>query len=147
MYRNVAVFTLEGELLGFAIKEDGAEKLQSTQLYPEADAESLSKRLIELNDDQGLQAVWPDAKDPAVQALVNDPEFEPIEMVWEDVVDVENSYLVPMKNMHGEELPGVWDDNASVVKMKSAEVPKDPSAYFARTKKACEIVARERLVD
>jgi hypothetical protein len=144
MYRNVAVFTMEGDLIGFAIKEDGAEKLQSTHIYPEDAAEDLSKRLTELNSDQDLQAVWPDANDPEVQALVNDKSFEPVEMVWEDVVDMDNSYLVPMTNIHGEELPGVWDDQASVVVMKKAEVPKDPSAYFARTKKACEVVARRR---
>jgi len=144
MYRNVAVFTLEGELVGFAIKEDGAEKLQSTHLYPEDAGEDLAKRLDELNNDADLQSVWPDAKDPEVQVLVNDPNFEPVEMVLDDVVDMENSYLVPMVNMHGEEIPGVWDDNASVVVMKKAQVPKDPSAYFARTKKACEIVARRR---
>ena len=131
-------------MLGFAIKEDGALKLQSTHIYPEEEADKLAERLAELNDDQEVQGSWPDAKDPEVQALVNDPNFEPVEMILDDVVDMEQSYLVPMVNMHGEEIPGVWDDNASVVVMKKAEVPKDSSAYFARTKKACEIVARRR---
>jgi hypothetical protein len=145
MYRHVAVFTLAGDFLGFGIKEDGAQKLQSTHLYPEDTASAeLTARLAELNTDRSLQQVWPDARDPEVQALVNDPNFEPIEMVDEDVIDMDRSYIVYIKDPEGGDTLDV-DNKASVINYKKARIPARPSDFFTRTKKAQEQVARSRL--
>jgi len=143
-YRHVAVFELDGAFLGYAILgEVYHNTLQSTQLYPEEESEALAKRLAELNDDLNLQAVWPDARDPEVQALVNDPSFEPIEMSDEEVVDNDNSYIVYLKDAEGEDTFEI-DREASVLKYMIAKVPVRPSDSMKRTKTACEMVARRR---
>lgn len=145
MFRHVAVFELEGNFLGYAIQEASALKLQSTNLYSEDEGEELANRLRELNESQAVISVWPDARDPEVQALVNDPEFEPIEYVDDEVVDDENSYIVYLKDAAGEDTLEI-DPEASVIKYRTTKVPKYTSAFFERTKKACEVVARRRAV-
>ncbi len=142
-YRHVAVFELDGTFLGYAVHEVNHNKLQSTHLYPEEEGEDLARRIAKLNDAQTVTAAWPDARDPDVQALVNDPSFEPIEYVDEEVVDTDNSYLVYLKDTDGEDTFEI-DKEASVVKYKMAKVPARPSDVMARTKKACETVARRR---
>lgn len=142
-YRHVAVFDLDGSFVGYSIIEDGALKLQSAHLYSEEEGEDLAKRIAELNESQAVTSAWPDARDPEVQALVNDPSFEPIEMVKQDVVDEDNSYIVYLKDAEGENTMEI-DEDASVVHYKEAMVPARPSDFFARTKKACEVVARRR---
>lgn len=142
-YRHVAVFELDGEFLGYSVYQEGAHKLQSTHLYSEDDGEDLAKRIVALNESQTLLGAWPDAHDPEVQALVNDPTFEPIEMIKRDVVDDDNSYLVYVKDTDGEDTMEI-DEDASVVHYKEAMVPIRPSDFFARTKRACEVVARRR---
>jgi hypothetical protein len=142
-YYHVAVFTLEGNFLGYAVKEANNRTLQSTHLYAEDEGEDLAKRIAELNESQTVLAAWPDARDPDVQALVNDPSFEPIEMSDEEVVDNDNSYIVYLKDAEGEDTFEI-DREASVLKYKIAKVPVRPSDVMARTKSACEVVARRR---
>lgn len=143
MYRHVAVFELDGTFVGYAVKEDKNLKLQSTHLYAEEEGEDLTKRLAELNESQNVLAVWPDARDPEVQELVNDPAFEPIEMTEDEVIDEENSYIVYLKDAEGEDTFEI-DQEASVLRYKVARIPARPSDVMARTKKACEAVARRR---
>ena len=144
-YHHVAVFSLEGDFIGYAIREESAMKLQSINLYREDEGEVLTQRLAELNDSQTVLAAWPDARDPDVEALVNDPTFEPIEMTEAEVVDTDNSYLVYEKDADGVETFEI-DKEASVVRYKIAKVPVRPSDFMERTKKACEVVARRRAV-
>lgn len=145
-YRHVAVFELDGTFIGFAIKEENNKTLQSTHLYPEdGGTADLTKRLAELNDSQAILGAWPDARDPEVQALVNDPSFEPIEMIKQEVVDENESYIVYVKDADGEDTMEI-NDNASVIRYREAMIPARPSDVFARTKTACEIVARRRSV-
>lgn len=143
MYRHVAVFELDGTFIGYTIKEANNRTLQSTHLYSEEEGEDLTKRIAELNESQTVLAAWPDARDPEVQALVNNPSFEPIEMTEEEVIDEDNGYIVYLKNAEGEETFEI-DQEASVLKHKIAKVPVRPSDAMARTKKACEVVARRR---
>jgi hypothetical protein len=143
MYSHVAVFTLDGEFLGYAVKETNNRTLQSTHLYAEDEGEDLAKRIAELNESQTVLAAWPDARDPEVQALVDDLSFEPIETADEEVVDTDNSYIVYLKDAEGEDTFEI-DKEASVLKYKIAKVPVRPSDVMARTKKACEVVARRR---
>jgi hypothetical protein len=143
MYKHVAVFELDGQFLGYAVKEANNRTLQSTHLYAEEEGEDLAKRIAELNESQNVLAVWPDARDPDVQRLVNDPSFEPIEMTDEEVVDEDNSYIAYLKDADGEDTFEI-DAEASVLAYKTAKVPARPSDVMARTKKACEVVARQR---
>jgi hypothetical protein len=143
MYSHVAVFELDGTFLGYAVKEANNRTLQSTHLYAEDEGEDLAKRIAELNESQTVLAAWPDARDPDVQALVNDPSFQPIEMSDEEVVDTDNSYIVYLKDAEGEDTFEI-DREASVLQYKIAQVPVRPSDVMARTKKACEVVARRR---
>lgn len=142
-YRHVAVFELDGTFLGYAVKEADHNKLQSTNLYAEEEGEDLAKRIAKLNDAQTVTQAWPDARDPDVQVLVNDPAFEPIECLDEEVVDTDNSYLVYLKDADGEDTFDL-DMEASVVKYKVAKVPARPSDAMERTRKACETVAKQR---
>jgi hypothetical protein len=143
MYRHVAVFELDGTFIGYAVKEANNRTLQSTHLYAEDEGEDLTKRIAELNESQNVLAAWPDARDPDVQALVNDPSFEPLEMIESEVVDEDNSYIVYKKDADGEDTFEI-DPESSVLRMKVAQVPARPSDVMARTKKACEVVARRR---
>lgn len=143
MYSHVAVFTLDGEFLGYTVKEDNNRTLQSTHLYAEDEGEDLAKRIAELNESQNVLAAWPDARDPDVQQLVDDPTFEPIEMTDEEVVDEESSYIIYLKNAEGEDIFEI-DQEASVLQYKIAQVPLRPSDVMKRTKQACEVVARRR---
>lgn len=142
-YRHVAVFELDGTFVGYSIIGDGAHKLQSTHLYSEDEGQDLEDRLRELNDSNAVLAAWPDARDPEVQALVADPTFEPIEMVKQDVVDEDNSYIVLLKDAEGEDTMEI-DEGASVIRYKETMIPARPSDFFARTKRACEVVAKRR---
>jgi hypothetical protein len=142
-YRHVAVFELSGDFIGYAVMEQNALKLQSTNLYAEEEGEDLAKRIAGLNDSQAVTSAWPDARDPEVQALVNDPSFEPIEMTEEWVLDTDNSYVVHLKDAEGEDTFEI-DQQASVLKYKTAQVPVRPSDVMKRTKSACEVIARSR---
>jgi hypothetical protein len=143
MYEHVAVFKLDGTFLGYAVKEADHNKLQSTNLYSEEEGEDLAKRIAKLNDAQTVTAAWPDARDPDVVAILSDPSFEPIEYTDEEVVDTDNSWIVHLKDPDGEDTFDI-DMEASVLKYKIAKVPVRPSDVMERTKKACEVVARQR---
>lgn len=144
MYKHVAVFELDGTFLGYAVKEADHNKLQSTHLYAEEEGDDLAKRLAALNESQTVTQAWPDARDPEVVALLNDAAFEPIEYAEEEVIDEDNSYLVYLKDADGEDTFEI-DKEASVINYKIANVPVRPSDVMARTKKACEVVARRRV--
>jgi hypothetical protein len=124
--------------------EQNALKLQSTNLYAENERDDLAKRLAALNDSQSVTSAWPDARDPEVQALIADPSFEPIEMVSDEIIDEDSSYLVYLKDADGIDTFEI-DHEASVLKYQIAEVPARPSDYMARTKTACETIARQRV--
>lgn len=156
MYSAVAVYTLQGGFVGYTIHNPGAIKLQSTNLYNEDEQEQLAKRLAALNESSQIKAQWPDAKDPEVQALVDDPTFEPIEYKDDQVLDEDNSYLVYIKVPVIDEMTGEQtneyidgpelDREASVLKWVTKKVPVRPSDWYERVKKAQEVVAKRRLV-
>lgn len=155
MYRAVACYSLDGAFLGYAIKGDDAIKLQSTNLYGEDEQQALAQRLADLNGRDAIVAHWPDARDPDVQKLVDNPAFEPVEMVEQEAIDEENSYMVwkqePVIDEEtgiptGEHVPGPnLDMEASVLVYKTIVAAKYQSAVAERTKKAQETVARQRL--
>lgn len=150
-YFAVAVYTLEGDFIGYAIK--GPLKLQSTNLYTEREHGQLNARLNELNVDVDLKLYWPNPKDPAVLQILADERFMPLEYVEAEVVDEDRSYYVwemvnevdEHGNPTGQQVQGEnLDKTASVINYKLAKVPKNPSDMMLRIKAACEVVARDR---
>lgn len=151
-YKHVLIYSTEGDLLGYAIKGDDSLKLQSTNIWKEGEEQSLTEQLGRLNESVELSTQWPDADDPDVKAILNNPEFMPIEMHMADVVDDANSYFVYTEEPEfdldgrptGETIQGHLDEQASVVVTKPMLVPIRPSDAMERMKAACELVARSR---
>jgi hypothetical protein len=94
MLEAVALYTLTGGFVGYTIRDPAKPKLQTTNIYGEQEQEQLAKRLAELNDSVQVQGAWPDPRDPEVEALLHDPNFEPIEYEEQRVIDEEKSFLV-----------------------------------------------------
>jgi len=154
MFEAVALYTLTGSFVGYTIRDPAKPKLQTTNVYAEEEQQQLAQRLAQLNDSVQVQGAWPDPRDPEVQQLLLDPNFEPIEMEEQQVIDEEKSFLVwiqqPETDEYGNET-GVMvdgpdiDRNASVIEYTTAIVPVRPSDVGERTHKAQEVVARRRV--
>ncbi len=80
-YEIVKVSTLDGEPIGYAVWRVGTEKFEDTNLWTEKDSDALKAHVADQNHRVTLQEHWPDAKDPEVEELINDPEFEPLKFV------------------------------------------------------------------
>lgn len=152
-YNAVAVMTLDGEFVGYAIKGDQAQKLQSTNLWFDGEEDKIGEQLGRLNQQIGINAHWPDPRDPDVVKILDDPTFMPIEMTDQEVVDEISSYLVWKKTAevdeHGNETGRMVDSEEldpdhSVLVYKTVKAPKNPSDLTYRMRAACEQVARQR---
>ncbi len=160
MYRRVFVYDEEGEFLGYGIKQDRANGLQTTHLYQEAEMDNLWRQLERLNEADALRSVWPDARDPEVQALLADESWEPVQTAMMEVIDEEESTLVYGEewatDRTGAELLG--DDgrpvmtqgdllpDLSTIVYKTVEAPRSPAEVGQRIQKAQELVAKRRVV-
>lgn len=155
-YQAVSVYDMnEGRFLGYAINLIGTPKLRGTFLYrettesEEGEEELLREDLERLNHGADMTHHWPDKDDPDFIALINDPDFMPIEYTEEEVIDDEAlQALVDADEIefeqdpvsgninwkHPEDLPKVW-----------AKVPLDPAAPQARLHKAAETIALRRM--
>lgn len=152
MYIHVLLYTHEGDFIGYAIRKEGG-KLQSTNIWTEAEVSALNEQLGRLNQDVSLKQFWPHPNDPEVLEILGREDFEPLEMEKANVVDESQSYYVweqvkevdRFGNATGRMVDGEnYDEAASVIVTKEAMVPKRPSDVMLRIKHACEIVARER---
>ena len=153
-YVHLALYDPQtSEFVGYAIKDDQADKLQSTNIYRDGEEDKLSTQLNRLNDQSALNQHWPHPQDPDVQALVNDPNYHPLEYVEQEVIDDENSYYVwvkePELDENGEATGRMVDGpeldrEASVIRYKVGKVPVRPTDVMLRIKRACEDVARAR---
>lgn len=142
MYEQVFIYDSDGNFIGYSIKDPNARKLQTTNIYLGSEEKDLYEQLDRLNNKQQIMSNWPDAKDPDVVALLNDPNFSPIEMIETDVVDDDNSYYVYVKDGNGED---VIDQQASVLSYKKMMVPARPTDVMQRVKLACEEIAKRRM--
>jgi hypothetical protein len=148
-YQSVLIYTQDGTFVGYSIL--GPNKLQTTNLYPEAEVLALETRISELNGDVNLKAHWPSPHDPEVLAILADETFMPLQYIQAEIVDEDRSYYV-YEQVAGEDEQGnaIWvdgdniDEGASVVQYKTAMIPKNPSDQMLRIKGASEIVARRR---
>lgn len=137
-YEAVYLYNNRNEFLGVAIKKADAPKLQSVNIWSDApeDIENFKRTLAGLNDENTIRRFWPDAHDPEVGELVEDPNWESLELHEEDVPDWNNSTVVD------DEFGGI-DQEKSTLVFKKAMVP-DPTEAQNRYYKAQEIVARRR---
>jgi len=155
MYGPVLIYKPDGTFIGHAIMADGAPKLKSTNVYREEERPKLEETLVQLNHGRAVRDQWPDARDPAVERILADPDWESVEMVASQVIDDDNSYLVwlkvPVLDDWGNPVPDQWQDGpnvdmeASVIVYKTIMAPARPSDVFERTRKAQELVAQQRI--
>lgn len=158
-FEPLAIYTMQGQFVGYAIKDPKVSKLQSTNVYLEGEEAKLNERIAELNEKGDLTAVWPHPQDPEVKSLLDNPEFCPINYVERDVVDDDKSLYVYKQEQETDEMgnpvfdiitgqpkmiQGDIDPMASVLVYKKAMVPEKPTDHMFRIKKACEAVARKR---
>jgi hypothetical protein len=143
-YIAVSIYDLDGSFLGYGIKQEGVDKLLNNNLWTESpeDVSDLKAQLSRLNEAVDIRAYWPNVRDPEVQELVNNPNWEPLEYSPVEVVDEENSIQIWEKEPDNEQ-PGILDHEASVIVYKHVMAPA-PAHVQARIKKACETVARRR---
>jgi hypothetical protein len=78
-YEIVRVTQLDGVEIGYAIWRVDTLKFEDTNIY-EPDAKGLDERVAELNENLRLRPFWPDARDPELMALIQNPDWEPIEL-------------------------------------------------------------------
>lgn len=154
MYEPVLIYNIDGEHLGYSIKkEDSPIKLHTTNIWGPHETAKVEEQLAQLNDQAAVLAGWPDARDPAVLELLNDPLFEPIEMHEAEVIDEAASNIVYEKILRHdpetglpvnppEYINGDIDPAQSNIIYMTATVPVRPSDEAARIRKACETVAR-----
>ena len=143
-YQAVSIYTLDGQFLGYGLKQDGVDKLHNNNLWTDRpeDVADLKAQLGRLNEAIDIRAYWPNVRDPEVEALLTNPEFEPLKLSAVEVVDEENSLFV-WEEEPSDESPGKMDPDASIIAYKFVDAPA-PTDVQARVKKACEIVARQR---
>jgi len=152
-YEEVLIYSKTGAFVGWGIKGSEIDKLQSANLWTEAEQEKLAKRLNELNENVDLNATWPHPQDPDVLQLLADKNFVPIEYeerqvvdddhsdyVWEQVPETDDNGVPTGRFVDGENI----DRQASVIRYKMDWLPKRPSDVMWRIKKASEVVARKR---
>lgn len=144
-FETVYVYNGDGKFLGVSIYQPGAQKLQTANLWTdsEEDQKDLADQLQRLNANVDIRAYWPDVRDPEVQVLLNDPEWEPLALSPSPVMDEENSVIVWDVEPSDENPYGRMNEELSVIVEKTVMVPS-PVEVQARVKKACEVVARER---
>jgi hypothetical protein len=137
-YEAVYLYNNKNEFVGVAIKKADAPKLHSLNIWSSSDEEvaDFRKTITGLNEENALRAFWPEAHDPEVGELVDDPNWEQLALHEEKVPDWEHSTIVD------DEFGGI-DQEKSTIVFKKALVP-DPSEAQARYFKAQEIVARRR---
>jgi hypothetical protein len=142
-YEQALVYDLQGNHRGSVIIKNiqgGSIKLQSLNLWTDAELLDLQEQLDRLNSELTIKAHWPRQDDPEVQALLQNPNWEPVEMVASEEVDLDQSYIV-----HKDDNPeSDIDYEASVIVNRPVMVPSRTGAS-ARIRLAMETVARQRV--
>lgn len=138
MYEAVYLYNNRNEFIGVAIKKSDAPKLQSVNIWSDSpeDIADFKRTLTDLNDENVLRQFWPSAHDPEVGALVEDPDWEPLELNEADVPDWDASTVID------DEFGGINMEKSTIV-YKKAMVP-DPTEAQNRYYKAQRIVASAR---
>lgn len=138
-YEAVYLYDRNNQFVGVGIKKADADLLHSVNIWHQTEEELADfKKILEiLNNESALRQFWPDAHDPEVGELVENLEWEPLELHEESVPDWDASTLVD------DEFGGI-DHAKSTIVFKKAMVP-DATEAQNRYYKAQEVVARRRL--
>lgn len=139
MYRAILAYDPDGEFVGYAIQKVGTLKLEGSNLYAESEKNDLLKQIERLNDSFLVRQYWPDGNDPEVQALLDDPTFEPsteTEVITMPVLDRDASTIVYDGN-------GIADEEKSELVYYNTTITQ-PVNGIERGHKALELVARRR---
>jgi hypothetical protein len=146
-YEAVTVYNLDGDFLGYGIKKPEVIQLQSVNVWNESpeEIEDLNKQLNRLTQASDILEFWPDVRDPAVVALLDDPNFMPLKTSPVSVVDEGESHFVWFEEPSDENPFGKMNEEASQLVYTFVEAPA-PVDVQARVKAACEQVARARMV-
>lgn len=146
MYKALALYDLEGNFLAYTIgKEDEyVLKLHTTNMWSQGDSDDLTAQIDRLNDQGDVLAYWPDVRDTEVQALLDNPAWEPVDKIPTEIPDNDKSVFFYSEQPREEDgFPGAVDEDLSVIVYKTVLVPS-PADTLRRVKKACEVVARKR---
>lgn len=146
MYIALALHDLDGDFIAFTIGkvDENVLVLHTTNMWTEEDSADLTEQIDRLNDQTSVLAYYPDARDPEVQALLDDPTWQPVDRIPTEVPDNDKSvfiYTDPPREEDG--FPGSIDEDNSIIIMKTVMIPS-PADTLRRVKDACEIVARKR---
>lgn len=135
MYESCYVYDLSGNQLGWIIRKAGTLGIRGTNIYD--NPQELDDQLERLNNDAKIKGHWPSLLDPDVQALIQDPQWEPLEYMEDEVMDETKSSFV-----YTEDGDINWSESNIVY--KTITVPADSNKAAERTKKAMEIIATKR---
>ena len=137
-YEAAYLYNGNNEFIGAVIKKVDVQQLQSVNIWSDSheEIEDFRKTLAGLNDEDAIRRFWPNAHDPEVGELVENPEWEPLKLHSASVPDWDASNVVL------DEFQGIDMENSTIV-YKDAMVP-DPTEAQNRYFKAQEIVARRR---
>ena len=149
LYVIVEIRDLDGSNIGFAVHKEGTLKLEDTNIWTTEESDQLAEHVGALNNRVELQAHWPNAQDPDVLELIEDPNFEALEYEDQDGVDQGRLYdlvqegEIRITEEDGEQIVDPRDSH--LIPTISERVLKDPAQPMNRYRKASEIVARRRL--
>ena len=146
LFTPLAVYDMDGNFYAYTIGkvDDGVLKLHTTNLWHQDNSDDLMEQVERLNDQGSVLAYWPDARDPEVQALLDDETWMPVDRIPVEVPDNEKSVFVYTEQPREEDgFPGSVDEELSVIVMKTVMAPS-PADTMRRVKAACETVARRR---
>ena len=143
-YESALVYDAHGNFRGNVILKNiagGTARLQSVNIWTDSERADLDDQLARLNSLISIKAHWPRQDDPDVQALLSNPEWNPVELEASEEVDEDESYIV----YHEEDgtINGTIDYDASVIVPKTVMVPSR-TGVAARIRLAMETVATER---
>lgn len=98
-YEAVYLYNNSNQFVGVSIKSVEGDRLQTVNIWTDSpeDVEDFKKTLAGLNDESELRQFWPDAMDPEVVELVENEEWEPLELHEERVIDWDASNIVMIK--------------------------------------------------
>lgn len=161
-YRILCAYDLDGVFAGYAIEKVGTKHLESVNLWTEDEKDDLRAAVQRLNEESIIKANWPRVDDPAVQMLLADETWEPLNLQPTQVVDENASDIVyqrailldadgfPVINeatgefeLGDEYINDIDYENSRLV--YKVEMLPDPREVQGRIFKAQEVIARRRV--
>lgn len=149
-YEAVYLYNNSNQFVGVSIKSAEGDRLHTVNIWTDSpeDVEEFKKTLAGLNDESELRQFWPDAMDPEVVELVENPEWEKLALHEDEVIDWDASQIVMVQqpvfgfwfnsNSGPESAPGVPEGavepapnpETGVVEWKDTdEVDRDASTF------------------